>query len=66
MCIYVSMCGYMHASANTHGVQKRASDPLKLKLQEVTATMQVLETELQPSSRTVCVLSLSSPPKQTF
>jgi hypothetical protein len=45
--------GYVHMSAGTHRVQKRAPDPQKLKLHMVVNHIAgVLETEHQCSGRT--------------
>lgn len=53
---YMCMCVYVwcvHMSASGQGIQRRASDPLKLEIQGIIATLWVL-CELRTSERAVC------------
>jgi hypothetical protein len=54
VCVCVSLSGYVHVSANTRGVQKGASDPLKL--ESLVVVIGLLRTKLGSSGRVVGAL----------
>lgn len=57
VCIYASVCGYVHVSADAYRVQKRA--PLELELKVVVSYLtQVLGIELRSLVRTGSALNL--------
>lgn len=59
LCVYTCMCvcGSVHRNTGTVGGQKRASDPLELKLWAVVSCPAlVLGTELRSSAKAVCAL----------
>lgn len=70
MCVYVSVCKYVHVSASAPRVQKRVSDPPELELQwfvVMSCLTWILGTKLRPLQKQSTVITTeTSLQRRTF